>query len=270
MEELAAQTFRIDSGGLVDLPIAGQVRAGGLTIEQFKLELVKKFSRELRKPEVSVNVVEFGSQPVSVMGAVTTPGVHQLRGRKNLAEVMALAGGLRPDAGCCIKVSRAVERGPINLPSTKMSSDGKFHVANIKLKDFLEAKNPGENIAVQPHDVVTVPTAEVIYVMGAVRKPGAFVLNEKETLSVLQALSLAEGVGTTPSLKESRILRPKPGGQRVEIAVDLRKVMAGKAEDFTLHPNDILFIPTSTAKRAGLRAVEAAIYATTGVIIWRR
>jgi polysaccharide export outer membrane protein len=157
------------------------------------------------------------------------------------------------------------------LPGAAISSDGNYATLSLRVKDFLEAKTPAENIPIRPHDVITVPTAEMVYVMGAVRKPGAFVLHEKENVSVLQALSLAEGLGPTPAPKVARILRSEPASrQRVEIPVDVSRIMEGKAEDLAMRPNDILFIPTSNSKKAAIRAVEALIYATTGVIIWRR
>lgn len=271
MEEVAVTPLRVDSGGHIDVPIAGRIKVSGLTVDQLKASLGERLKKELKRPEVSVSVSEYGSQPVSVIGAVTTPGVHQIRGRKSLAELIAMAGGLRADAGCCIRIARDRERESSPLPNAITTPDSKFTVASLRVKDLLEAKNPADNILIRPHDVITVPTAEMIYVMGAVRKPGGFILHERENLSVLQALSLAEGYGTTPAPGSARILRNEPNSaQRIEIPVDLGKVMAGKAEDFKMRSNDILYIPASNGKRAALRAVEAAIYAATGVVIWRR
>ena len=139
----------------------------------------------------------------------------------------------------------------------------------MQVRDLLSATNPTENILIRPHDVITVPVAEMVYVVGAVKKPGSFTLNERESVSVLQALSMAEGLGVTPKAQDSKILRAVPGnGERREIPVDLKKVMAGKAEDMALRANDILFVPDSTAKKAGVRALEAAIQTVTGVVIW--
>jgi len=139
------------------------------------------------------------------------------------------------------------------------------------LKDLLAATNPPENILIRPHDVITVPSAEMIYVIGAVRKAGAFVLNEQETPSVLQALSMAEGLGSTPAPQRSKVLRQAAGSsQRDEIPIDLNRIIEGKAPDLLLQANDILFVPTSTGKQAALRAVEAVITTGTGIAIWRR
>jgi polysaccharide export outer membrane protein len=271
VEEMPQRPIRIDPAGYIDLPVAGRVKAAGLTVGQLRSQLAERLSAEVREPRVTVDITDFGSQPVSVLGAVAEPGVHQLRGRKTLAEVLSLAGGLLADAGPAIKITRRAEWGPIPLPTAKPDATNAFSVAEIKLKDFMAANHPAENIMIRPNDVISVPRAETIYVMGAVRKPGGFPLNERESLSVLQALSLAEGLGATPAAQNSKILRVAAGSpERKEIPIDLKKVLAGKETDVPLQPNDILFVPTSASKQAAARALEATIQTLSGVIIWRR
>ncbi|HXI38628.1 MAG TPA: polysaccharide biosynthesis/export family protein [Bryobacteraceae bacterium] len=269
VEEITDKPIRIDPSGDIDLPLVGRVHAAGLTVEQLKSALVAKLAKEVREPRVSIDIVEFGSQPVSVMGAVNHPGVLQVNGRKTLAEILALAGGLRPDAGPYVKITRQNKWGEIPLSNTKADKSGNFQVAQVPVRELLSATNPSENISIRPNDVVTVPSAEMVYVVGAVKKAGGFPLNERESVSVLQALSMAEGLGPTPKAQDSKILRTVSGdGEVRQIPVDLRKVMTGKAEDLALRPNDILFVPDSTAKKAGIRAIEAAIQTATGVVIW--
>jgi polysaccharide export outer membrane protein len=109
----------------------------------------------------------------------------------------------------------------------------------------------------------------MVYVMGEVNKPGGFFLNEKEGLSVLQALSLAGGTTRTASSKNARILRPEPAStSRTEIALDLKGILSAKAGDLELRPDDILFVPNSAAKSSAIRAIEAGIQISTGLIIW--
>lgn len=225
----------------------------------------------MNEPVVTVTVASFRSQPVSLLGAVTNPGVHQLQGRKTLFEVLSLAGGLRQDAGSSIKITRRKEWGPIPLPTAQPDSTGEFWVAEVNVKSVLEARNPQENIIVQPHDVISAPRGQLVYVIGAVRKAGGFVMGERETISVLQALSMAEGLDKVSSAKNAKVLRPQPGGAaRTEIPVDLTKILTGKARDVHLQADDILFVPTSATKGAAMRGVEAAVQITTGLVIWRR
>lgn len=264
LEEIFDKPARIGANGRIDLPLIGPIQAAGLTTEQLGKDVATRLERQLKHPQVSVTVVEFGSQPVSVLGAVNTPGVHQLQGRKTLAEVLSLAGGLRTDAGPTIKISRQIGQAPIPLASAQTDASGQYSVAEVKVQDIIQARVPEENILIQPHDVITVPQGEMVYVIGAVHKPGGFILHESGKISVLNALSMAEGLGPTPAPQNARILRTQPGTQeRREIRVNLKKVLDGKAENIDLEANDILLVPTSNAKKAGLRAVEAALQAGT-------
>jgi polysaccharide export outer membrane protein len=271
IEEIPDKPIRIDMRGNINLPIAGRVHAGGLTVEQLETLLVEKFGSVLQAPTVTVFVAEFRSQPVSVLGAVRTPGVHQIRGSKTLYEVLALAGGLNPDAGSSIRITRRKSAGLLPLPDATLDASGQFSVAQVTVKSVMEARNPKENIQVLPDDVVSVPKAELVYVIGAVHRSGGFVLSEKEHISVLQALSLAEGLDRLAAAKDARIMRPVPESEnRQEIPVNLRDILAGKSGDVSMRANDILFVPTSGAKSALGRGLEAAIQMGTGLAIYRR
>ena len=102
--DITDKPIRIDTDGYIKLPMVGRVQASGLTPEQLEVEIIKRLKVYLEEPDVAVSVSEFHSQPVSVIGAVGTPGVHQLQGRKTLVEIIALAGGLRPDAAPKAKI----------------------------------------------------------------------------------------------------------------------------------------------------------------------
>ena len=240
------------------------------TTAQLKAELVQRFSKELLKPQVSVEIVEYGSQPISLMGAVNHPGVHQVQGRKTLVEAISLADGLRPDAGPRVNISRQIKYGAIPLPTAKTDSSGKFSVADVGVKDLLAGTHPAENILVYPYDVITVPGAEAVFVIGEVKKPGEVIV-KGDGLTVLQALASADGYGPTPAPQNAKIVRLTPGtSERKEIPVDLNKILAGKAEDVAMRPNDILVVPPSGPKKLAARALEAAIQAATGVAVWGR
>jgi len=271
VDEITKDPYRVDPSGYIDLPGLGRIQAAGLTIDELRQQLIAKLAKDVRQPKVSVDIISFGSQPVSVMGAVKQPGVHQLNGRKTLAEVLALAGGLADEAGPALKIVRRTEDGEIPLATARLDLSGKFSVAEVKLRNFLGAQNPVDNIIIRAHDVITVPRAETIYVIGEVRKSGGFALRDQEKISVLQVLSMAEGLSPTAAPQNARILRASPdGGERVEIAIDLRKVWEGKAKDEGLQANDVLFIPSSASKKVATRTIEAAIQTLTGVVPWRR
>jgi polysaccharide biosynthesis/export protein len=269
LTDTANKPVRIDSEGNIQAPLVGRVHASGLNVQQAEEQLDKALSTYIRQPQVTVNLVEVRSQPVSVLGAVNTPGVHQVQGSKTLLEMLALAGGMRQDAGYSIRITRELDWGCIPLPEARIDPTRQFSVAEVDVKKIMEAKNPEENIQILPHDVISVPKAEMVYVIGNVRRPGGFALDERRSVSVLQALSLAEGLSGTADTRHARILRrQQDADQRQELLVDIKAVLSGKKPDLALQGDDILFIPDSTGKKAGLRTLEAAIQTGTGLAIW--
>jgi polysaccharide biosynthesis/export protein len=262
--DLSEKPFRVDAAGEIKLPMIGRVHAGGLTTEQLEAEIVTRLKVYLVEPEVTVGITEFRSQPVSIVGAVSAPGVHQLEGQKTLVEMLAIAGGLRQDAGPTVKITRQLEFGRIPLPGAADDSTHRFSLAEVNLKSVMEAKNPEYNIPIRPHDVISVPHAELVYVIGEVTRAGALPLSEGDSLSVLEAVSSSGGMLRTAAVSHARILRPVPGQQkRTELVVDFKKIMAGQSEDIPLLAGDVLVVPGSTGKHAIYRTLEAAVTAGT-------
>ena len=115
--DLGDKPVLIGTNGDITLPLIGRLKAAGLTVEQLETELASRLKTYVKEPQVSVTVTEFRSQPVSVFGAVTTPGVVQLRGRKTLYEVLSMAGGPRETAGSTVSIIRLVETAPSPSPA---------------------------------------------------------------------------------------------------------------------------------------------------------
>jgi polysaccharide export outer membrane protein len=272
LEEISDKdTYRVDMRGNLNLPVAGRVHVEGMTVEQAEAEIEKRLGSVLQEPEVTISVAEFRPQPVSVLGAVRNPGVVQIVGRKTLFEVLSLAGGLNADAGNVIKVTRAKQYGPLPLSGAVDDTTGQYRVAELSVRDVMTAKSPEQNIAIAPHDVISVPKGDLVYVIGCVKKSGGFILGEREKISALQALSLAEGLDRAASSSKAKILRSVgDSDNRVEIPVNLKKILAGKGDDVPLLANDILFVPTSMPKNAAIRGLESAISIGTGIAIYRR
>ena len=268
VKEVAAKSFRIDQNGEINCPLLGRVHLAGATVPQAESLLSAKLKTFYLEPDIALNVSGLHSDPLSIIGAVGAPGVHQVRGPMTLLEVLSSAGGVRTDAGPVVKITREKAYGPIPHPSAHESATG-ASIADISLNSLMEARNPEENIQVRPHDVISIPLAEVVYVVGNVKRAGGFPLGGKPNLSVLQALSLAEGLDARAAPKNARILQRSSasGGESTQTPIDLKAILEGKAQDVTLHPNDILFIPSSTAKSVAARTIEAAIQIAAGVAI---
>ena len=264
IEEIDNKPIPIDMKGNINLFLVGRIQASSLTTEQLETAIAARLKKYLVRPDVSVYLTEMRSQPVSILGEVQTPGVHQLEGKKNLFEVLSLAGGLRPEAGNVINITRRIEWGTIPLRGAANDSTGQFSVASVEVKSVMKASNPAENILIKPHDVISVPKADTIYVIGDVKKPGAYILGEHRSLGTLEILALAEGVEKTAATKNAKIRRVVAGANdRAEIPVNLKAILAGKMPDVPLTADDILFVPSSSAKAAGYRALEAMVQAGT-------
>jgi polysaccharide export outer membrane protein len=268
-DDIPDKPAQIDNNGSVTLPMIGSVHAAGLTVEQFQANLVTAYKKYFKDPQVTVQVNEFHSQPVSVAGNVTTPGVVQLKGNRNLMEVIGQAGGLRADAGDTVLITRNLSEGPIPVQGAFTDSTGKYSIAHINIRSVMSGKDPEGNIMIKPHDVITVNRARMVYVLGNVTRPGGYVMSENETMSVTQAVALAGGWDKTAALSAARILRADGGAQREQIPLNVKKIMENKSPDLELRPDDIVYVPNSLGKQMGARGLEAAIGLGTGVLIWR-
>jgi polysaccharide export outer membrane protein len=134
----------------------------------------------------------------------------------------------------------------------------------------MESGDATNNIVLQAGDIVTVPHAGIVYVLGAVGRPGGFVLlNDRAQMTTLKALALAGGLGRTAKKDRAVIIRKDSQGHQQEVAVDLAKVMERKTEDIQLQPSDILFVPESAARQAMFRALEFGVALGSGVAIYR-
>lgn len=269
--EISDKPILIGTNGNITLPLVGRVKAGGLSVEQLENELNTQLKEYVKDPQIAITVTEFRSQPVSVFGAVGTPGVIQLRGRKTLYEVLAMAGGVRETAGSSITVTRRRENGEVPLTGSKVDPTGQFSTAELNVQEILAGKNPAANIEIKPNDVISVSEADsnMIYVVGDVEHGGAFTLGGRQNISVLKALSLAGGLGRTAKPEKARIIRGVPGEAKpLEIAVNVRRIFNGKAADMVLLPQDVLVVPTSSRKTFTTYSVPSLVSAAAYAAIY--
>lgn len=236
-------TARVSQEGLISLPLLGPVRAAGLSPVEFERALREQLgAKYMKNPEVTVQVTDIRSQGLSVVGAVAHPGVLQVRGSTRLLDVLSLAGGLTPDAGHSVLIVHHGAAAPIEIP----------------LKPLMESRDLRLNVPVFPGDVVNVRPADIVYVVGAVKKPGAFAMQGNDRLTVLRALALSEGLVPTAQ-KNAIVVRTSPSGERAEIAVDLGRLLKGQNPDVGLQAHDVLFVPTSGSKVAARATLDALV-----------
>jgi len=266
-----SKTVRVANDGMISLPLIGRVQAAGFTAEQLRKELADKWGENyLQDPQVTVFVSEFKAKPVSVIGAVEKPGLYPLTGRRTLIEMLSMAGGFgkrtTSAAGRTVLVTRKSGFGDLQ-PVDGMHIRGPDQI-EIDLNRLLYTRDQSLNIEIKPLDIISVSKAEVVYVTGAVNKPGGFVLEDRPTMTVLQAVAMAQGLTFTAAKKSARIIRTNQDGSKREVPVDLSQILKGRAQDTMLLADDILFVPDSTKKLLGQRSTDAAFAAFTGWLIW--
>ncbi len=272
--ELTGLALRVANDGTIAPPLLGHVKAGGLTPSQLRRELENLWGQKyLQNPQVSVFVAEFHAMPVSVVGAVEKPGLFPITGPRNLIEMISQAGGLakRTSAspGRFVYITR--QSGFADLTPV----DGMRIVApdklEISIQKLLYSNNSELNIPIKPRDIISVSRADVVYVTGrGVQKPGGFVLEDRDTVTVFQALAMAGGVTSNAKKHDALIIRTQTDGSRQEIPVDLDKVLKGQTRDQVLVANDILFVPDSAQKAALKHGTEAVIATISGLLIYGR
>jgi len=251
-------SLRVDSKGEVVLPLGGAVQVKGLTAAEAGAAIAARLKEAgiLLDPHVTVLILEYQSQGVTITGEVRNPGVYPLLGNRNVLDMIAMAGGLNENAG---KVASVFHRGNPN------------DVRQITLSVSVQTPSSIEksNFELLPGDTISVSRSGVIYVIGDVGRPGGFLVEHNDRLSVLQALALAQGANQTASLGGARLMRKNEDGQHIVIEFDLKKILKGEASDMLLADGDVLYVPVSNTKVYSLRALEAIIGVGSQIAIYK-
>ena len=244
--------FRIDSRGEIKLPIGGAVRLQGLTAEQSATAVERLFRDRdiLKNPHVTVLVLEYATQGISVLGEVKTPGIYPLAGKHGVLDFISMAGGLTAYASNSVSITHQAppwDTITVNLAGTRGD----------------ELQN---DVQVQPGDRIVVLRSGVVYVIGDVGKPGGYMIEGKKSFTVLQALALAQGMNQTAKSNGSLIRNTTTG--RTETPLALKKILANRVPDPKLQDGDILYVPLSGAKEWTSKGISAALQMAVGMVIY--
>ncbi|GAB4371078.1 MAG: hypothetical protein Kow0062_06340 [Acidobacteriota bacterium] len=235
MPELTMEK-RVDPDGTISLPLIGTVGVGGLTSKQAE-DLIATLLRAKElviDPQVTVVIKEYVSRRVSVIGAVSKPGMYEMLGQRTLLDMIGEAGGLNDRAGNRIFVVRR-------------NSAGEDVRIEIDAEALVYSGDPRENMVLRPGDIVMVPYRRMIriYVNGAVAQPGAIDFPADEEITVLQAVTAAGGSTDRANERDVQVIRRYPDGTRRVFEVNLKRIKRGRADDMVLEPNDIVVVPES-------------------------
>lgn len=326
-----SRDVRVSQTGSISIPLVPvRLHVAGLTEVQAEQKIAEVLEANglVTHPDVNITIKERKSKPITVVGAVVRPLVYQADRPVTLLEVLAEAGGLAPDAGDQVIITRplpemtfdetnpasATAASPVTSKARPLESEKKpapggsatssastpgssaeppeLPAANageekpsgdagnaplsnadaitVNLYQLMESGNMRNNVALEAGDVVTVPHAGIVYVLGAVGRPGGFVLtNDREKMTTLKILALAGGFTSTAKSHHAVVIRKDAQGKQHEVDVDLKKIRNRQAEDLQLQPSDILYVPDSGAKQALLRSVEFGIALGSGIALYR-
>ena len=253
------RTVRVDSNAEIRLPMLRHaVHAGGLYPSDLEHAITNALVLDevLIDPIVSVSIVEYRSRPISVIGAVKNPITFQASGAMTVQEAISQAGGLTDNAGAEIIVSQPhlVKNGqPASTPR------------HISVHDLLAPPDSSSDFTLQGGEVISVPHAGRVYVVGNVKKPGMFSITEDSESSLMKALALSGGLDRF-SKHTAYIYRLEEGhSHRTEICIALKKIMNRQSPDVALEADDILYIPDAAGLKASLTVLDRAIIISAGL-----
>lgn len=249
-----SSSLRVDDDGNVIVPLIGAVHVAGDTLRDAEKaiahELVAK--EMINSPDVHLKISAFASGTITVSGEVQSPGKLQLLAPRTLLAVLADAGGETAAAGGHVEIHHPQPGGQEQI----------VQVAYAPGKNSAEA----ERALVSPGDTVYVPRAGVIYVLGAVNRPGGYLMVNGGSLDLPQAVGLALGVSPVASSKSVVVVR-KQDGQINEYHLRLDEMQVGKAETFTLRDGDMVYVPTSKVKSALINSSSVLSAAASATIV---
>lgn len=217
-----------------------------------RLEVALKDGQILTQPQVNVDVQQYAGQFVTVTGEVGTPGRVALIAPTSLREILAQAGGETPLAGARIKIRRGDDDA---IPEEEVP--------------YSRSKGTPEtaSILVRPGDSVFIPRAGIVYVLGAVNRPGGYVMQEDGKLNVAQALALSGGTAVQANTGGLRVIRRNPDGTVLDFPLSYNGIAKGTQTPLLLQAQDIVYVPMSKVKSLFSSAQGIIVEATSAAIV---
>jgi polysaccharide biosynthesis/export protein len=247
--ELSLEAVRVDQRGMIRIPmINGDVQAACRTESELASQIATLYLEYKNNPSVDVFVREFQSRPVAVIGAVNGPGQFRMQRQVRLLELLSFAGGPSDKSGRVIHVIHTAGPNICQKDDAEKAGDAASNGLTVfRLTETLKGVQEA-NPFVQPGDIVSVPDADQVFVVGYVYSPRAIPLKDK-AITVSRAIAMAGGPQRDSKTSRIRIVRQvAEGDKKMEIIVDLKAIETQKAEDIALLPNDIVEVPSSTGK----------------------
>jgi polysaccharide export outer membrane protein len=246
-------SYRVDLAGNLTIPLCGKVNVRGLTLPEAAKHIEAAFrdGQILNQPQVNVDVQQYAGQYVTVIGEVATPGRVPLIAPTNLGEILAQVGGVTALAGARIKIRHGGEdAAEEEVPYSR--SQGTRETASI---------------LVRPGDSVIVPRAGIVYVLGAVARPGGYLMQEDGKLDVAQALALSGGTLLQANTSGLRVIRRNSDGTVLDFPLSYNAIAKGTEKPLVLQTQDIVYVPMSKIKTL-FSSTSGLISTATSAVIY--
>ncbi|HEV8430007.1 MAG TPA: polysaccharide biosynthesis/export family protein [Pyrinomonadaceae bacterium] len=242
--QLSREAVRVEGSGMIRMPlIDNEIQAACLTEGELAKEISTRYARYYKNLQVDVFIKEYHSRQVAVIGAVNDQSRFELQRRVRLLELLTYAKGPSTRAGQTINIVHSTGVSPCKKDD---DTDASAAFTSYKLSDVLQG-DPKSNPYLEAGDIVTLPEADQVYVVGNVFMP--LTISLKEPITLTRAIAMAGGLKQDTRKDKIRVLRQEPGTTiRKEITVDLYAIEKKRSEDLALLPNDIIDVPTSAGK----------------------
>jgi polysaccharide export outer membrane protein len=246
---------RVTDMGMIPIIGIGDVKIAGLSPSEAAAIVHDRLiaSHYLNHPQVSVNVEEFATLQVSVIGEVKASGAYAITTPRPILDVLALAGGLTPEANRHITIERHGDRQhPLE-----------YYVSN----DGTQAIK--QQVIVNPGDTIVVSRAGIVYILGDVNRPGGYVMSNNDSqLTLLQGLAIAGGVTREAKQGHAHLIRRKPDGGYTDKELSVAEIEKGKQPDMALLPGDVLYLPFSFARNLATNGITNIAASAAGAAIY--
>jgi polysaccharide biosynthesis/export protein len=249
--------FRVDERGDIAMPLIGTLHVAGATAGEAAAMIEKRFvEAQILQPAEShatVFIAEYATQGITVGGEVKTPGVYPALGVRMLNDVITAAGGVTITAASKVVITHK------NDPADQTTLD--------YVPEAMKPVIP--NVQIFPGDTVTVPRAGIVYIVGNVTRPGGYVLDGRNLLTVEEAMALAGGSGHAAAIRRAQLVRTLDDGRKEAITLPINLIYKGEAPDVAMKDGDILYVPTSTGKLITEQAISSAIGIGSSIALYR-
>lgn len=242
--QLSREAVRVEGSGMIRMPlIENEIQASCRTEGELAKEISTRYAKYYKNLQVDVFIKEYHSKQVAIIGAVNEQSRFELQRRVRLLELLTYAKGPSSKAGQTINIVHSTAVSPCKQTD---DTDTAAAFSSYRLSDVLQG-DPKSNPYLEAGDIVTLPEADQVYVVGNVFMP--LTINLKEPITLTRAIAMAGGLKQDTKKDKIRILRQEPGTTvRKEIMVDLSAIEKKSSEDLALAPNDIIDVPTSAGK----------------------